>query len=170
MVVSHIWWKQECSTCKLYKITELSYNNDTQLSGFLVFKTEGIAYCPVTRAASTSWRQNLLLFMYSIQEIENQTHPSELLQKTASYVRMADWKERLKGKNLTTFITVRHPFYRLVSAFTSLFEIGIETCITRNATYILDLRQMMIRIFRPKAKNAWTQSKKWSITWAQKIL
>ena len=94
-----------------------------------------------------------MLFRYSIQEIENQTHPNELLYKIASYVRMGDWKEHLKGNNLTTFIIVRHPFYRLVSAFTSIFEIDIETCITKNATDILDLRQMIIRIFRPKAKN-----------------
>ena len=90
----------------LVKLGSVS-NNAT---GIVWYRELGIAWCPVPKAASSSWKDNLQRFNNSVT-----VSPS-----------MHEWEHFSSGasSNFTLFIIARHPFHRLVSAYRQKFESG----------------------------------------------
>ena len=96
------------------------------------FQHENIAYCPIFKAASTTWVNNLI----AIAEVPQKTK-DELKQKyllpisrlkhvgaiNPTLGRWSSYISKLRTKNnITGFILVRHPFERLVSAYRDKLE------------------------------------------------
>ena len=94
-----------------------------------ILRKEQIAWCPVPKAASTSWKINMLHLRASNEQIEDLveriTIPEDRLTTVGfEFLSMQQWKSysSVNNANLTLFMIVRHPFHRIVSAFRSIFE------------------------------------------------
>ena len=98
------------------------------------FRDKGVAYCPVYKSASTSWKRNLLHFRHKTWEAKRliKKYPQKasvpikyyhLLDPTIKY-----WNSQYSSGNISSslisFIVVRHPFDRLISAYRQKFESG----------------------------------------------
>jgi len=102
-------------------------------SHLFVLQDRGIAWCPVFKAGSSTWLSTILeLSSKSTAEKEfiKKRHPGNFLQQGRSvapslprgqYLR---YRSRLNQQNKTetSFIVVRHPFERLVSAYRDKLE------------------------------------------------
>ena len=106
---------------------------------------DNFLYCPINKAASTKWYQNLMilwinktasnftkctkhvktmLFFFQQRHYphDDVTYYEWHRKIYLAYPRIKNHTELLQGKNPTKFVIVRHPFYRLVSAYRSKFE------------------------------------------------
>ena len=99
--------------------------------GFMHLVTEPtrmMAYCPVPKAASTTWR-NTFANMNLIEDVDIRKRSKKLCSKKNCFRanRFGDLAQ-LNSLNIVKFIFVRHPFERLASAYNDKFVIY------RNAT------------------------------------
>ena len=106
---------------------ELAIHNERP---YLLFNGKDVAFCPVTKAASTSWKLNLARLFYNSETIQKVLHgtldqmdPDALILPLATHLNrstLAELKEytSCRWNTLVSFLVVRHPFERLVSAFT----------------------------------------------------
>jgi len=106
---------------------------------------ERLLYCPVFKAASTSWLINYLKLSNSTTDPKSgnlHTKITNLFPPPATFkLRKQVFSESVK------FIIVRHPFERLVSAYRDKLA-GFS----RNAHY-LDMRKHIIQNYRKKTKD-----------------
>ena len=116
-----------------------------------MLRKEQIAWCPVPKAASTSWKINLLHLRASNEEIDDLVEkiriPEDRLRTVGfEFLSMQQWKNysSVNTANLTLFLIVRHPFHRLISAFRSIFE--------ENAKVHINAGSKIVEEFRDKAK------------------
>lgn len=115
-----------------------------------LLKEEEVAWCPVPKAASTSWKINMLHFRASNEQIKSLIERYKVPERRLQHVGLVsptiqEWKDysALHTANLTSFIIVRHPFDRLVSSFRSIFESG----------WFTGIGYQIVRSLRHKLKN-----------------
>ena len=114
-----------------------------------LLKEEKVAWCPVPKTASTSWKINLLNFRANDEQIKSLIKRYKIPEHRLKHVgiispTIQEWKAYASGNtaNLTSFIIVRHPFDRLVSSFRSIFESG----------WFADAGSQIVKSFRHKSK------------------
>ncbi|XP_077990769.1 carbohydrate sulfotransferase 11-like [Glandiceps talaboti] len=82
-------------------------------------------YCPIAKIGNTAWRTVMLVLRGAIKSISDLEKGGEVYIKyhyrTLDEYSYYDQQERLHGE-YTTFLFVRHPFSRLLSAFRDKFE------------------------------------------------
>ena len=86
-------------------------------------------YCPTFKSASSTWIENLILICgknTSIVGVAKQRHRGNLIEqlKYVGAIEPPDklWCGHQGSQNITTFMVVRHPFERLVSAYRDKLE------------------------------------------------
>ena len=89
--------------------------------------TRMMAYCPVPKAASTTWR-NTFANMNSIEDVGIIQRTQKLYSKKNSF-RATTFGDlaQLNSLNIVKFMFVRHPFERLASAYNDKFVIYRNT-------------------------------------------
>ena len=121
--------KNTLSFCKHTIHTELAYDG-TSLSKklhLLTDPTRMMAYCPVPKAASTSWR-NTFANMNSIEDVDIRQRTQKLYsQKNSFRAKTFGDLAQLNILNIVKFMFVRHPFERLASAYNDKFVIYRNT-------------------------------------------
>ena len=95
----------------------------------LIFlRREGILWCPVFKAGTTTWLHNLLELSYlSPSEKERlrrkyKQMPLDFLKAIMVEVNKTNYEELVDPEETRSFVIVRHPFTRLVSAFRDKLE------------------------------------------------
>ena len=117
--------KNTLSFCKRTTHPELAYD-ETSLSKKLHLLTEPtrvMAYCPVPKAASTTWRTTFAN-MNSIEDVDIRHRTQKLYSKKNSFrAKTFGDLAQLNSLNIVKFMFVRHPFERLASAYNDKFVI-----------------------------------------------
>jgi len=110
--------------------TEPFINDPTHL---LVLQDRNVAWCPVFKAGSSTWL-TIILDLSSVSEsrkkwiqVRNKNAPLQMGRAVAPSLTRSSWirwKSNLVRNNVneTSFIVVRHPFERLVSAYRDKLE------------------------------------------------
>ena len=129
-------------------------------SAFWLVK-EHIIYCPIFKSASSTWLKNLINISRSnasyksglrksnkplIEEIESvaKRPTSDEWELLWSYIKPIEMSRTALRKSITSFIVVRHPFERLVSAYRDKLE--------RTNKYYYQLYGIkIVKMFRNKA-------------------
>ena len=162
--------KEVCKQ-EIYEYDPLTMQNERP---YWLFNAKNIAFCPVTKAASTSWKLNLVQLFYNndtIQKALNQTidgmSPDALALRLITRPNKStifEWKENttLRKDALVSFIVIRHPFDRLVSAFRSIFETELPcinpTLCTDETRWFVEIRTDIINNFRHKGEKIGKQA------------
>lgn len=95
---------------------------------FYALPSRWLVWCPVFKAASTNWMHNLLhLAGRSEEEInrivqEHPRQPNDQARVVAPILAMSKLREMSSSEKYKSFLVVRHPFDRLVSAFRNKLE------------------------------------------------
>ena len=85
--------------------------------------TRVMAYCPVPKAASTTWRTTFAN-MNSIEDVDIRHRTQKLYSKKNSFrAKTLGDLAQLNSLNIVKFMFVRHPFERLASAYNDKFII-----------------------------------------------
>ena len=113
--------------------------------GFSTFrKSRNLLWCPVFKAASTNWMQNIMLLSglskVQIAKLEKQykkysflefvkifilnflRQPNQQARQAAPFIKKRQIKMIEEDESSVRLIVTRHPFYRLLSAFRDKFE------------------------------------------------
>lgn len=149
--------KHRSSVCAKYAAdsVELQPNRRTNLH-YYAFLSEKRHYlwCPVYKAASTSWIYNLMkvegLGPGDIRDYESlygKNHANEILRQIIPQVMKNKFKKIVtdEEQSLAKFMIVRHPFSRLVSAFRDKLE-------RYNEKYYREFGIHMVAKYRGQAK------------------
>ena len=120
--------------CSLSISNEGSLTSETKLisSNLYWLPKSKIAFCPVFKSASSSWLENLILLSgASTERIKEakQKHRGSLIHQIQhvgaiqpSEQLWSDYVSQNQSKDLISFMVVRHPFERLVSAYRDKLE------------------------------------------------
>ncbi|XP_018324385.1 carbohydrate sulfotransferase 11-like [Agrilus planipennis] len=110
-----------CNTCKNWE-KQIEINFKPKASEYLINNRYKLVYCKIFKAASSSWLYNFnLMAGYNTSYInEFITDPMGLIRK--KYFRPSFFELKRANRVYTSFIIVRHPFERLLSAFKDKLE------------------------------------------------
>ncbi|KAG5678472.1 hypothetical protein PVAND_008142 [Polypedilum vanderplanki] len=113
---------------------------------FLINKKQHLVWCNVFKAASTSWMYNFnLMAGYSPKFLKkSQMVPLSLARKKYPRPTLKELNEALNTS--TSFIIVRHPFERLLSAYRDKLQYALPH------TFHQKLGNMIVRKFRKASK------------------
>ncbi|KAL7646631.1 UNVERIFIED_CONTAM: hypothetical protein RMT77_001882 [Armadillidium vulgare] len=134
-----------------YCSKELLDRKENQLSqsifkNIIIDREFYLTYCPIYKAASTTWLANLLklrgMWREDDQITKTQMLVNQFLQKVTNLG--APWM----SKGTTRFIVVRHPFHRLISCYRDKYQNASK------AYYYNLYGEKMVRLYRPRPKGA----------------
>ncbi|XP_050470546.1 carbohydrate sulfotransferase 9-like [Bombus huntii] len=111
--------------CKI--IGRTSSNLDNVLSNMIIDTTHGLSWCPIYKAASSTWMKHFATLGGVLTESAMELIRKNILQINTivrkAFPRDRDVKKVYQKLNTTTkFLIVRHPFERLVSAYRDKLE------------------------------------------------
>lgn len=124
--------------CKRFKRNDSIMGED--LRYHLVFHSEKVIYCSVPKVASTEWKKKL----YVLNEDNNQTSKNI---HNAKFKRLNQYSPEDVFKmlqNYFTFLFVREPFERFLSAYKQKF-------LKENKIFHRAIGRKIIKLFRPNA-------------------
>lgn len=106
--------------CRLFGLD--SDENEINSKEFLINHNYKLVWCNVFKAASTSWLHNLIILAgYNFSERTTSSEPPLILARKM-YPRPSVSQLSSLLKNYTSFLIVRHPFERLLSAYRDKIE------------------------------------------------
>ncbi|KAA0188933.1 hypothetical protein HAZT_HAZT006999 [Hyalella azteca] len=111
----------------------------------LIFdRRNSLTFCPVYKAASTSWSNNLLQLSGLVPSKRRQ--PAAAIQNLLGQVfpRISGIAGPSLTKDTIKFMVVRHPFERLVSCYRDKFQDGLKDY------YYEMYGEKMVHLYRPK--------------------
>ncbi|XP_034947670.1 carbohydrate sulfotransferase 11-like isoform X2 [Chelonus insularis] len=109
--------------CKKFGLDKPGTDHNHKLNAweFLINEEYGLVYCNIFKAASSSWLYNFnLLAGYSPEYLENASKTPVSLARSKYPRPSREYLQEALNKHLS-FIIVRHPFERLVSAYVDKF-------------------------------------------------
>lgn len=114
--------EQYCKT-----ISRTSSNLDNVLSNMIIDTIHGLSWCPIYKAASSTWMKHFATLGGVLTESAMELIRRNILQINTivrkAFPRDRDVKKAYQKLNTTTkFLIVRHPFERLVSAYRDKLE------------------------------------------------
>ncbi|XP_055621382.1 carbohydrate sulfotransferase 11 isoform X2 [Toxorhynchites rutilus septentrionalis] len=103
--------------CSEYKLNEPKLNYKPKAWEYLINREYHLVWCNVFKAASTSWMYNFNLLAGYTPEFLKKTKDVPLQLARQKYPRPSVEMLREAINNSISFVIVRHPFERLVSAY-----------------------------------------------------
>lgn len=137
--------------CEKFGLTSLAVNDSLHRPNpweFLINKKYGLVWCNVFKAASSSWLYNFnILAGYSPQYLRRQSQSPVLSLARVKYPRpsLSDLESAVSAPSSLTFVIVRHPFERLLSAYRDKIYNSLPNTIHRT------LSSAIVRRYRPQA-------------------
>lgn len=120
---------------------------------FLVSRQHHLIWCNVFKAASSSWMYNFNILAGYSPAFLRKTNVVSLSLARRKYPRVTA-AELLRAQNdSTTFLIVRHPFERLLSAYRDKFMYAVPH------SYHDKLGNQIIKKYRPAKPKLWIQTK-----------
>ncbi|KAF2362582.1 Sulfotransferase [Trinorchestia longiramus] len=124
------------------------YDNSVHLVNayprFIFDRKHHLAFCPVYKAASTSWSTNLLQLHGFLRDPKGGYTPKiqSLLQQV--FPRISGVAGSALTRDAIKFLVVRHPFERLVSCYRDKFQDGTKD------HYFFMWGEKMVKLYRPR--------------------
>ncbi|CAH0549616.1 unnamed protein product [Brassicogethes aeneus] len=127
---SYPWLNQVLRQEKLYKNCDVlhlkrDYLDTNTLDHILVDHKHKLLYCYVPKIACTNWKRVLMVLTNQSNASNLVDIPSNLVHSKNATVKLSDLDKNLAKKCLetyTTFLMVRHPFERILSAYRNKFN------------------------------------------------
>ncbi|XP_026290551.1 carbohydrate sulfotransferase 11 [Frankliniella occidentalis] len=104
---------------------EAIWDNKEVLDHIIVDQKHQLLYCYVPKVACTNWKRTLLYLSGSTNVTKPIDIPSDYVHRTGVFPKLSNFSEEHAAhmlKTFTTFLIVRHPFERLLSAYRNKLE------------------------------------------------